>query len=54
MKRYGVRPSVRPSVPLPPLQLPSARDVIDIDRLLHGRRTAANAGSATFSAYVGN
>ena len=48
-------PPLCPSVcSTPPLQLPSARDVIDIDRLLHGRRTAANAGSATFSAYVGN
>ena len=50
-----VRPSVRPSHDLPANGFaavgPAARD---IDRLLHGRRSAADASSVTLSADVGS
>ena len=62
MKLSSVHSSVRPSVCLSvcPIMWPPhavaagllvrARRAGDIDRLLHGRRTAANAGSASLSA----
>jgi len=60
MKRYGVRPSARPSVPSWTYSTePTAAGLLlwarragDIDRLLQQRR--ANADSATLSAYVGS
>ena len=63
MKRYGVRPSVRPSVcrsmgrahsskPAAAGLLLWTRRAGDIDRLLQQRRP--NAGSATLSAYAGS
>ena len=50
MKRYGVLPSVCPSVGVRLLLW--ARRAGDIDRLVQQRR--ANAGSAALSAYVGS
>jgi len=57
MRRYGVRPSVclwfiRPRQQRVTGLLLWARQVEDIDRLLHQRR--ANAGNATLSAYIGS
>jgi len=57
MKRSGVRLTVCPIIIRPPHAaaaglLLCARRAGDIDRLLHGRRSAANASSVTFTAGV--
>jgi len=48
--RLSVRPIMRPPHAVAAGLLVWARRAGDIDRLLHGRRTAANAGSASLSA----